>query len=92
MRLMFGEIILHQKKFTPKDYNLLKTVWISNPSKTKSGMKKIIYLSVLLAFIACKENKQEKAATMPLVETPNNGLFFEGSKENAQTYCPSFWG
>ena len=47
-------------------------------------MKKIIYLSVLLAFIACKENKHEKVATMPLVETPKQWLVFEGSKENAK--------
>ena len=47
-------------------------------------MKKIIYLSVLLAFIACKENKHEKVATLPLVETPKQWLVFEGSKENAK--------
>lgn len=47
-------------------------------------MKKIIYLSVLLAFIACKENKHEKVATLPLVETPKQSLVFEGSKENAK--------
>ena len=47
-------------------------------------MKKIIYLFIIIACIACKENKQEKVASMPLVETPKKWLVFDGANENAK--------
>jgi hypothetical protein len=47
-------------------------------------MKKIIYLFVLLAFTACKEQKSEKIASTPEVETPKQWLVFEGDNSNSK--------
>ena len=47
-------------------------------------MKRIIYLLALLAFGACKEQKSEKLATTPEVESPKQWLVFEGSDSNAK--------
>ena len=47
-------------------------------------MKKIICLFVILTLFACKQNKNEKVATIPLVETPKQWLVFEGSEDSAK--------
>ncbi|TLP71938.1 ThuA domain-containing protein [Maribacter sp. ACAM166] len=47
-------------------------------------MKKIIYLFILLTFVACKENKTEKVATISVEETPKQWLVFEGSENSAK--------
>jgi len=47
-------------------------------------MKKLIYLFAIITFIACKENKPEKTASVPVVETLKQWLVFEGSKESAK--------
>lgn len=47
-------------------------------------MKNLIYLFVLLAFTACKEQKSEKVATTPEVEVPKEWLVFDGKSSNAK--------
>ena len=47
-------------------------------------MRKLIYLFAVLSIIACKENKPEKTASIPEVETPQQWLTFEGSEQNAK--------
>lgn len=47
-------------------------------------MKNVFYLFVLLTFVACKENKPEKVAKVPVVETPEQWLVFDGSGDNAK--------
>jgi len=47
-------------------------------------MKNLIYLFVVLTFLACKETKSEKTASVPVVETPKEWLVYEGATESAK--------
>ena len=47
-------------------------------------MKKIVFLFVLTALFACKEQKKEVVAEEPIVDTPKQWIVFEGNDSNAK--------
>lgn len=47
-------------------------------------MKKLIYVFVCLAFIACKEQKKEEVSEEPVLDTPKEWLVFEGATPSAK--------
>lgn len=47
-------------------------------------MKNIYCLFILLIVVACKENKSDKSAEVPVVETQKQWLVYEGSEDSAK--------